>query len=418
MIANMQNKFLGFFLILTLSSPFIVYGQWTQTNLSSTSHIEQFVAHNNTMYVATYGDGIYKTTDNGAGWTQLVTGLTNRTTTSLVVIDTLMFTGAWPGGVYRSTNSGGNWSPVNGGLTNTSIQSLYAINDSSTGTLILLAGTYGGGIFRTTNRGQNWGPANAGLTNLTVYAFTMLGQSLFAGTDSGAFISSDSGKTWSFAGLHENVVRRFALADSTMYVASAGNGGVFRSTDQGVTWVRIDSTLSNKNVWDVAVNGTALLAGTIGGGVFRSTDTGTSWGDFTNGITSMNVQSFGVTPDGNYIFGGTDHVGVWRRPVSELTTDIRDESGINVATGFLLQQNYPNPFNPTTTISFQLTKTSKVSLKVFDVLGKEVATLVTGTQAPGNHHITWDASNVASGMYYYRLAVGNAVQVRTMMLIK
>lgn len=85
---------------------------------------------------------------------------------------------------------------------------------------------------------------------------------------------------------------------------------------------------------------------------------------------------------------------------------------------FKLNQNYPNPFNPNTVISYQLPVNSEVSLKVFDMLGREVATLVDGRRSAGTHQVSFNASNLASGMYVYRLVVGDFVSTKTMMLIK
>jgi hypothetical protein len=85
---------------------------------------------------------------------------------------------------------------------------------------------------------------------------------------------------------------------------------------------------------------------------------------------------------------------------------------------FALEQNYPNPFNPTTVISYQLPVASEVSLKVYDVLGKEVMTLVNGRQAAGAYNYTLNASNLSSGVYFYRLRAGNFVSTKKMMLVK
>jgi hypothetical protein len=86
---------------------------------------------------------------------------------------------------------------------------------------------------------------------------------------------------------------------------------------------------------------------------------------------------------------------------------------------FVLSQNYPNPFNPTTTITFTLAEEGYVSLKVFDVLGREVVALVNAQLKAGVvHHAILDASQLSCGIYFYRLEVGKNVQVKKLMLLK
>lgn len=85
---------------------------------------------------------------------------------------------------------------------------------------------------------------------------------------------------------------------------------------------------------------------------------------------------------------------------------------------FALDQNYPNPFNPTTTIAFSLPEARNVSLKVYDMLGREVANLVERNLEAGQHKFSWDASNLASGTYLYRMVAGNFTSVKTMVLVK
>ncbi|MGA7161208.1 MAG: T9SS type A sorting domain-containing protein [Bacteroidota bacterium] len=90
----------------------------------------------------------------------------------------------------------------------------------------------------------------------------------------------------------------------------------------------------------------------------------------------------------------------------------------SVAETFQLQQNYPNPFNPSTQIKFSIAHAGFVSLKVYDILGREVATLVNGELASSSYSVTWNASGVASGVYFYRLQSGNDVETRKLMLMK
>ncbi|HTK82783.1 MAG TPA: S8 family serine peptidase [Bacteroidota bacterium] len=105
-------------------------------------------------------------------------------------------------------------------------------------------------------------------------------------------------------------------------------------------------------------------------------------------------------------------VGNW----DTVLTDVRP--GEEAPVRFVLNQNYPNPFNPATTISYELSSFARVSLKVYDVLGRELATLVNETKARGRYSVRWNASAVASGVYYYRLQAGSATSVRKMLLIR
>jgi len=89
-----------------------------------------------------------------------------------------------------------------------------------------------------------------------------------------------------------------------------------------------------------------------------------------------------------------------------------------IANNFTLEQNYPNPFNPSTTINYTLAERSAITLKVYDVLGNEVATLVNTTQEAGKYDVKFDASSLSSGLYIYTLNTGNFTSSKKMMLLK
>ncbi|MFA3781815.1 family 10 glycosylhydrolase [Melioribacteraceae bacterium 4301-Me] len=99
-------------------------------------------------------------------------------------------------------------------------------------------------------------------------------------------------------------------------------------------------------------------------------------------------------------------------------TTVTSVENENIPTEFSLQQNYPNPFNPTTIISYHLPVSSHVTLKVFDLLGREVAVLVNEEKTPGNYEVKFDGSNFASGIYFYRINAGNYSQMKKMILLK
>jgi DNA-binding beta-propeller fold protein YncE len=109
---------------------------------------------------------------------------------------------------------------------------------------------------------------------------------------------------------------------------------------------------------------------------------------------------------------------VVQRFIGSPIASVTPEEGL-VATGYELSQNYPNPFNPSTKITFSLKEAGSISLKVYDVLGKEVAVLAEGSQAPGVYSVSFDAKNLSSGMYFYTLRTSNGFsQTKKMMLMK
>lgn len=105
------------------------------------------------------------------------------------------------------------------------------------------------------------------------------------------------------------------------------------------------------------------------------------------------------------------------RGASSITTGVQF-IGTEIPSGFTLDQNYPNPFNPVTTIAFTLDATQSVDLTVFDMLGRQVTTLMTGVQSPGAYRVQYDAASMTSGLYVYRLQTEAGSVARTMMLVK
>jgi hypothetical protein len=103
--------------------------------------------------------------------------------------------------------------------------------------------------------------------------------------------------------------------------------------------------------------------------------------------------------------------------VNATVTGVQEKSA-GVPANYVLNQNYPNPFNPSTDISFSVPRTSMVLLRVFDLLGREISTLVHDVRAAGVYHVAFDASHLPSGVYYYSLQAGNSIQSRKMILLK
>lgn len=140
-----------------------------------------------------------------------------------------------------------------------------------------------------------------------------------------------------------------------------------------------------------------------------------------NGILDLpfyRMDSFQMTNDtGTPLYGRIyfDNLRIVKK--SESTVGIEEVSN-KIPNGYSLSQNYPNPFNPSTVINFQLPLSGHVSLKVFDILGNEVATLINENRTAGVYNITFNAGSLASGMYIYKLQCNDFLQIRKMMLLK
>jgi Secretion system C-terminal sorting domain len=146
------------------------------------------------------------------------------------------------------------------------------------------------------------------------------------------------------------------------------------------------------------------------GAIFNGVDT-------LNGGASYLDNEAGYANNHTVVLAGT-HQYVYNKFGDQITAIRQNPNAVKVPTKYDLSQNYPNPFNPTTQINFSVPKNSFVTLKVYNVLGQEVATLFSGMQKAGNYVATFDANRFASGVYFYRLQAGTFSSVKKMMLLK
>ena len=135
----------------------------------------------------------------------------------------------------------------------------------------------------------------------------------------------------------------------------------------------------------------------------------------TNGPHGEYIECFAVS--GTNLFAGTYGGGVWRLPLSEIVTGVEDVKG-GMPNIFSLEQNYPNPFNPTTVIEYSIQNGGMVRLTVYDILGQEIVTLVNNAQTPGLYEVEFNAQNLTSGIYFYRLTVGSLSEAKKLMFLK
>lgn len=150
--------------------------------------------------------------------------------------------------------------------------------------------------------------------------------------------------------------------------------------------------------------------------ILRTSDGGITWSlQPINIANHLNATSFLDASNG--VVAGSGGV-IMASVEGGLPVAVRENQGMTVPSGFTIDQNYPNPFNPATTIDFHLAASSLVSLRVYDVLGREVATLAHERKPAGSYHVQWNAAGFSSGIYFYQLSAGTFVQTKKMLYLK
>jgi len=418
----MKRFLLNLILIFFCFFPISAIAQWTQfapgTYPFSYTWIESIVGDGTNIYTGTHSNGVFRSSDGGTTWTAISSGLpTGSFVYRLVIIGGKIIAGTtnfW--GMYQTTDNGASWTKI--GFTGIEIYSFAKIGEN------LFAGTSVGADISTDN-GTTW--TNVAIdTKEKVKALAVNGSKFFAGITGGewidyshytygVYLSTDNGLTWSWPtniGFNKVVITLSAVGN---HLFAGTSSGVYLSTDDGGSWTAANNGLTNTNITSAVVSGNNLFVGTNGGGVFLTTDNGASWSAVNTGLTNLYVYSLAVI--GNDLYAGAMMSGLWKRSLSDIVTAVEDDK-INQPANFALHQNYPNPFNPTTTLSFAISHSSLVTLKLFDVLGKEIAVLVNENKSAGNYEINFDASNLSSGIYFYKLQAGNFSSTKKMVLTR
>jgi photosystem II stability/assembly factor-like uncharacterized protein len=332
---------------------------------------------------------IYRTSNGGNSWIQ------TYIPSSGAWIGRITFASQNTGWAYGSTgkivyttNSGVAWTAQNVGSSNY-IDAVFSTSENEA----WAGGGYGGGsgfISHTTNSGQNWTlqiPATSAMVNDFYFINNMSGWALnFGGTSQK---TTDGGHTWTASGSVPNsYAQRIVMIDSlrgwiAAYNSTNGGGNglgyIYKTINGGDSWIQ---------EWVTPLVGTDL-----------------------SDLVKQNNSTLWCVGNNSSIVKYDIPVGIH---------NISSE----IPSGFSLSQNYPNPFNPVTKIKFSLIMDSRfrgndnVVLKVFDILGKEVATLVNEKLQPGTYEVSFDGSQLTSGVYFYKISAGDFTETKKLLLIK
>lgn len=377
------------------------------------------------IYACTQENGVLRTTDNGENWDLISSGLTNYKAYALLALPRKdggknLFAGTYGGGVFLSTDNGANWNASNTRLTNLNVFSLAAAVNAS-GDTTLIAGTLAG-MYRSTDNGATWYAANSGFSGYLVDRFIVYpastgGQNILAGANNyKLFLSTDYGNSWTAAstGLIGTVYGLASGTDKTTSTSlyAATDNGVFVSTNNGASWSQTYTSAVNS----LTVLSPFIFAGCNNGGITISTDNGNSW--TVTDTLPVKTGIYSILTDGKFLFTVSGQNIFWRRPLSEIINDVKINRADLAPTKFELKQNHPNPFNPATTIEYNVPERTHVQLFIYNMLGRKICELVNEDKSSGSYRVTFDASHLSSGVYFYSMHAAGYTQTRKLIVVK
>ena len=386
--------------------------------ISYASSGDIFVLNRDEVFVV-QRESLLKTTNGGQDWRLIEIGDFGN---EIFYPQTIWFTnrlngwigcdlgGGW-GGLYRTTDGGESWQPQDENLHD--LSDIFFLNDT-------LGWFAGHDIHRTTNRGESWELLLDVSTEVLSSVFFTSKDSGWAGGYIGVYQTTDGGVTW-------DVVRPFGedfntydiqfLTSSLGWVIGSlgGDGTILKTTDGGSAWEnQIDSTYpyfyfeslfmaDEENGW--------VICNDFWNSLLHTSNGGNTWEEvpFPSHHSLFHV-AFADAQTG-WVIG--EHGTIFHTESGGLPTP-----GDPIPQRLSLRQNYPNPFNGVTTIEFDVATAGEVVLRVYDILGREVAIIARETIPPGIYTRQWDADGLPSGVYFYRLQAGGFVETRKLVLLR
>jgi len=416
-----------------------VYSQWSQQSNPTTEELYtiHFVNHS-TAYIAGSNGTILKSTNAGENWESQVSN------TSLPLMDVGFInlnTGyliggniqqaGYPGIILKTTNGGLNWIAKHSANGTAFRQGLHFINPN-TG---FAAGWSNNTVpaYKTTNAGENWTPVTInniyGIDNFC-FVDENIGWAVGWGlTPPMLYVlkTTDGGENWNINNTFTQYGEFFSICfvnSNTGWIAGHNHNPwrslILKTTNGGFEWFEqfhnhSMTTVILYNMYFANEN-TGWMVGDAGI-IIKTTNAGENWRAQQNPYLGngglWSVHFFGI--DTGWTVSETGrvlHTVNGGGPVA-----VKSVSSI-MPDGYKLEQNYPNPFNPVTNIKFSIPENVLVTLKIFDLLGKEIAVLLNEKLSSGTYEITFDGSNLSSGVYLYQLAAGSYKETNRMILIK
>lgn len=433
-------------------------------------HVDQhnidFHPSNSNELMAVNDGGVWKSTDRGTTWINLNAGLTltqfyriaadpsnvnhimggTQDNGTQRTLGTINWTAAFGGdggevcfhatnqqfilgetqnnGVQRSQNGGAGWQGATSGLSGSGAWVGPLLSHPTSSGIFYTARQQ---VFQSTNWGASWTAISSG-TSGTIREMAISKNNpliMYATSGAAVYKSSDGGISFSnvTSGLPSRTITSIYIHPDSSQVAvltysGFGAGKVYKTTNGGSTWNNISGNLPDSPVNDVLIyypgTSTSIYYAAMDIGVFFTNNYGTTWTELADGLPNTVAMHLDYHQATNRLRIGTHGRGVWEtsNPVGLINYNNQ------VPSGYSLKQNFPNPFNPVTNIKYDILNEGFVKLSVYDILGRELKTIINQNQKPGTYTVQFDGTDLSSGTYFYKLVANGYSETRKMMIVK
>jgi|GEM_PF-2895157 len=359
------------------------------------------------LYAATYGEGVFCSSDQGVSWRKLTGGISLNYTYCIAKTNDGHLLVGTTGGIYRSALDPINWVQIQNGVIEKSKPTTILVTNCG----VIYASSYGcaglgDGVFISLDQGLTWSTVNAGLKQIsTTVVCAGPSDELYVGNGTGNYAEGGSVYRGSQELAVESTARLLGLTTpAALLLTEPAEGARIAAADVHLQWQAAPEACR----YEVQVSIYPDFSFVAFSGKSESADITIAR---LPECTAFNWRARVVTAKG---------YGIWSTARILTTTRLTavDQQHETVPDFFGLEQNRPNPFNAATTIGFSVKERCNVLLQVYDLLGRKVATLVDEERQPGFYRTDFDASGLTTGVYLYRMRMGDFTDVKKLMLLR
>ena len=351
---------------------------------------------------------ILKTTDGGKTWNKKNTAVNDSLKAVYMLTSSIAF--AFGSACLRSSDGGESWNRIDFPTTSTIYGLFFA--DKATG---FACGTYGT-IVKTTDEGITWETQITGTSNTLNGLYFLDKNTGYCVGFNTILKTTDGGKAWMKKLDAGGPLYAVSFKNNSAGLAFGGTISaplLFGTTDAGESWNNMNNPPCKGIFTGKYVSAENIYAGSVDGAIIKSTDDGESWSNTCWQVGNPILSIASVNDSTIWACGYSTIL----RYGSNWLTDICENKIQTAKSPFI--QNYPNPFNPSTVIQYKIPHKGRVRLTVYDILGNEVTLLIDEVKEKGEYQMIFDASHLAGGIYFCRLAVdANIVEVRKLVFVK